>query len=66
MVSIKTAGHGHMDVDILQSSPLSAAKTVSHHPFVVAELEEVAVRVQFKGTGTVKVESISLAKLSSG
>ena len=47
VVSIKQAGHGHVDVDILQSGPLSAGKTVSHHPFVVTNVEEVAVRVRF-------------------
>ena len=66
MISFRKTNHGHVDIGILQSSPLSATATTSRHPFVVTETEEVAVRVQFKGTGTIKVESISLTKLTSG
>jgi hypothetical protein len=52
-------------VAILQASPLSAAATSSRHLFALTGTEEVAVRVKFTGTGTITVESISLAKLAS-
>ena len=66
VISFKKTDHAHVDISILQSSPLVATATASHHPFVVTGTEVVAVRVQFNGTGTIKVESISLAKLASG
>ena len=64
VVGIKKPPRGR--VAILQSSPLSPAATSSHHQFVVTSDDEVAVRVQFLGTGTITVKSISLAKLASG
>ena len=65
VVGIKKPPRGR--VAILQSSPLSAAATTSsHHQFVVTSDDEVAVRVQFLGTGTITVKSISLAKLAPG
>jgi hypothetical protein len=63
VIGIKKPPHGR--VAVLQSSPLSPAATSSHHQFVVTSDDEVAVRVQFLGTGTITVKSISLAKLSS-
>jgi hypothetical protein len=53
-------------VAVLQSSPLPAAATSSSHSFVVTGEDEVAVRVQFLGTGTIVVKGISLAKLAPG
>jgi len=66
VVSVRRTAHHKEDVDVLQSSPLSAARTVSLHPFAVHGREVVAVRVQFKGTGMIRVVSFSLAKVASG
>ena len=53
-------------VATLQSSPLSVTATSSRHPFVLTRPDEVAARVGFLGIGTLKVTSISLAKVAPG
>jgi hypothetical protein len=64
VIGIKHPPRGR--VVMIRSRPLSAAATSIHYRFVVTSDDEIAVRVQFLGTGTIKVQSISLAKLTSG